>query len=96
MRQIGSVNQVTCPTCGAGELQPWRGPYLYKCNVCSHAIDAALFRTLKQIAALPDAFGKHACECGYPEMRRLPNGVFHCPACGSEVLLTIQGYLREL
>lgn len=24
--------------------------------------------------------------CGHPEMRRLPDGVFHCPACGSEVL----------
>ena len=25
-------------------------------------------------------------ECGHPEMCRLPDGVFHCPACGSEVL----------
>jgi uncharacterized Zn finger protein (UPF0148 family) len=42
---------------------------------------------LLQIVALPDALGKHACEeCGHPEMRRLPDGTFHCPACGSEVL----------
>ncbi|MBA2715209.1 MAG: hypothetical protein H0U55_16875, partial [Rubrobacteraceae bacterium] len=25
-------------------------------------------------------------ECGHPEMRRLPDGTYHCPACGSEVL----------
>ncbi len=42
---------------------------------------------LRQIVALPDALGKHACEeCGHPEMRRLPDGTFHCPACRSEVL----------
>jgi hypothetical protein len=39
-----------------------------------------------QINALADALGRHACECGHPEMRRLPDGVFHCPACGSEVI----------
>jgi len=42
--------------------------------------------TLEQIIALPDALGKHACECSHPEMSPLPDGVFHCPACGSEVL----------
>jgi ribosomal protein L37AE/L43A len=41
--------------------------------------------TLEQIIALPDALGEHACGCGHPEMRRLPDGMFHCPACGSEV-----------
>jgi ribosomal protein L37AE/L43A len=43
-------------------------------------------RTLEQIASLPEVLGKHACECGHPEMRRLPDGVFHCPACGLEVV----------
>jgi len=42
--------------------------------------------TLEQIIALPDALGKHPCECGHPQMRRLPDGAFHCPSCGSEVL----------
>jgi len=42
--------------------------------------------TMVQIIALPDALGKHACECGHPEMRLLPDGTFHCPSCGSEVL----------
>ena len=41
--------------------------------------------TLEQIIALPEGSGKHACECGHPEMRRLPDGTFHCPSCGSEV-----------
>jgi hypothetical protein len=45
-----------------------------------------MLETLRYIAALPDALGKHACECGHPEMRRLPDRTFHCPACGSEVL----------
>jgi hypothetical protein len=42
--------------------------------------------TLRDIVGLPDALGVHPCECGHPEMRRLPDGVFHCPACRSEVL----------
>jgi hypothetical protein len=45
-----------------------------------------MLETLCQITALPDALGSHACECGHPQMRCLPDGVFHCPACGSEVL----------
>lgn len=45
--------------------------------------------TLKQIVALPDALVKRACEeCGHPEMRSLPDGTFHCPACRSEVVST--------
>jgi hypothetical protein len=42
--------------------------------------------TLEQIIALSDALGRHARECGHPEMSRLPDGVLHCPSCGSEVL----------
>ena len=43
---------------------------------------------LRRIADLPDALGRHAWECGHPEMRRLPDGTRHCPSCGSEVLPT--------
>lgn len=39
-----------------------------------------LLQTLKQVMALTDATG------GHPELRSLPDGVIHCPACGSEVL----------
>jgi hypothetical protein len=45
-----------------------------------------MLEALREIAALPDSLGSHACECGHPEMRLLPDGVFHCPACGCEVL----------
>jgi len=44
--------------------------------------------TLRGMIGLPDALGAHPCECGHPEMRELPDGVFHCSACGSEVLPT--------
>ena len=75
-----------CPACGSGELLP-RGSNLARCGSCGCAFDDAIVGTLKQIVALPDALGEHACEeCDHPEMRHLPDGVFHCPACGSEVL----------
>lgn len=38
-----------------------------------------------QVIDLPEALGRHACECGHPEMRRLEAGVYRCPACGDEV-----------
>lgn len=48
----------------------------------------ALLKTLYEITELPDTIGHHAREeCGHPEMRLLPDGVYQCPACGSEVLL---------
>ena len=34
----------------------------------------------------PRAVGDHACGCSHPEMRLLPNGIYRCPACGSEIL----------
>ena len=75
---------IMCPLCEAGELRLPTG-ILVRCGSCARAIESAVVRTLEQIAALADALGKHACECGHPEMRRLPDGVFHCPACGLEV-----------
>jgi ribosomal protein L37AE/L43A len=79
-------NYIVCPRCGSSELRPSWGPEMAGCDSCGLSVEGALFRTLEQIATLPDAVGAHACECGHPEMRRLPDGVFHCPACGSEVL----------
>jgi ribosomal protein L37AE/L43A len=79
---------ILCPNCGVGELRS-RGPELAGCDYCGRSVEGAIFKTLEQIAALPDAVGSHACEeCAHPEMRRLPDAVFHCPACGSEVLPT--------
>jgi ribosomal protein L37AE/L43A len=85
---------IVCPRCGSGELRP-QGSELAGCDSCDLSVEGVVFRTLEQIATLPDALGAHACECGHPEMRRLPDGVFHCPACGSEVL-PLKAHRRSL
>jgi hypothetical protein len=84
-RATSSLNSIVCPACGRGELGI-RGLDLAACDSCGRGVEGAVLRTLEQIVALPDALGEHACECGHPEMRHLPGGVFHCPACGSEVV----------
>ena len=53
---------------------------------CGCVVSRDVLEIIRQIAALPDAVGGHACECGHPEMRLLPNGIYRCPACGSEIL----------
>jgi uncharacterized protein (DUF983 family) len=79
-----SPDAIICPLCEAGEL--FSGGVSVRCDSCARAVGVAALRTLEEIVALPDVLGKHACECGHPEMRRLPDSVFHCPACGLEVL----------
>ncbi len=81
---VSSPDAIICPPCEAGELC-LPGGVSVRCDSCVRAVDVAALRTLEEIVALPDALGKHACECDHPEMRRLPDGVFHCPACRSEV-----------
>jgi ribosomal protein L37AE/L43A len=83
-RTMSRPNRIVCLACGSGELQ-LRGLEPARCDVCGLSVEDAMFRTIQQIAALPDALGSHACECGHPEMRRLPDGVFHCPSCSSEI-----------
>ena len=86
-RETSKPSSIVCPSCGRGELLGTRGLDLAGCDSCGRDVEGAVLRTLEQIVALPDALGEHACEeCGHPEMRRLPDGVFHCPACGSEVV----------
>jgi ribosomal protein L37AE/L43A len=80
-----SPDCLVCPVCEAGELQPYGGEYA-RCSSCGRILGVSMLLTLEQMVALADALGKHACECGHPEMRRLPDGAFHCPSCGSEVL----------
>ncbi len=82
-----SVDSIICPACGISEL------YLgddegsaARCNRCESILSGEMLKTLGQIAALPDALGNHPCEeCGHPEMRRLPDSIWHCPSCGSDV-----------
>lgn len=74
-----------CPLCESGVLQPL-GRESARCDSCSSLIGGPTLKTLRDIASLPDVTGTHACECGHPEMRRLPDNVYWCPACGSEVV----------
>jgi ribosomal protein L37AE/L43A len=74
-----------CPFCEVCELQPF-GHNAARCEDCGGVLGGPLLETLRRITDLPDAIGRHACECGHPEMRRLPDGVYRCPACGSEVI----------
>ncbi|MEW6637183.1 MAG: hypothetical protein AB1425_10290 [Actinomycetota bacterium] len=86
-RRVSRIHHIVCPRCGIGEIEP-RGSAGPVCGFCGRTVEREVLRCLIEIASLPETLGRHACECGHPEMRRLPDGVFHCPACGSEVLPT--------
>jgi ribosomal protein L37AE/L43A len=81
---VSRAGSLVCPLCEAAQLRPLGHPSV-RCESCGSSLSMAMLKTLRQITALPDALGSHACECGHPEMRRLPDGSFHCPSCGSEV-----------
>jgi ribosomal protein L37AE/L43A len=79
------AHRIICPFCESGELVPLAQGFA-RCGSCGLPLLGSVLETLRDTIALPDASGEHPCECGHPEMRELPEGVFHCPACGSEVL----------
>jgi ribosomal protein L37AE/L43A len=79
-----ATDRFVCPACEVHELEPY-GRDAPVCPRCGRLAWVVL-KTLREISALPDAMGAHACECGHPEMRLLPDGVHRCPACGLEVL----------
>ena len=79
-----ATHNFICPLCEVYELEPY-GRDSATCPHCGRLAWVVL-KALREISALPDAVGTHACECGHPEMRRLPGGVYRCPACGLEVL----------
>lgn len=80
-----TTSSILCPFCGINQLD--RSPQgMAHCGRCGRSISTEMLKTLMQIVTLPGAIGSHACECGHPEMRRLPDGVLWCPSCGSEVL----------
>jgi hypothetical protein len=88
-------HSIICPICEAGELRSG-GQNGVRCPVCGYAPSRGAIDTLQQIISLPDAFGRHACEeCGHPEMHLPPDGVSHCPGCGSEVLPTRSNYRTQ-
>jgi ribosomal protein L37AE/L43A len=77
---------LVCPLCEVGTLKH-SGQNSAQCDYCEGSVSGTMLETLRQIVALPDSLGSHACEeCGHPEMRLLPDGTHHCPACRSEVL----------
>jgi ribosomal protein L37AE/L43A len=79
-------SSLVCPFCEMGQLRS-SSHHSMRCQSCDGLISGALLETLRQISALPDALGRHACEeCAHPQMRPLPDGTFHCPSCGSEVV----------
>jgi ribosomal protein L37AE/L43A len=83
--EVSSKRHIICPFCESGRLASL-GPGVARCGSCGLPMLGSALETLRDIVGLPDALGAHPCECGHPEMRGLPDGVFHCPACGSEVL----------
>ena len=83
-RTATGANSLQCPICEDHGLEPV-GYNSARCPSCRAVISGPLLGTLIWISQLPDAVGRHACECGHPEMRRLPDGVYRCPACAAEV-----------
>ncbi len=84
-RTASKSHSIICPFCESGKLISF-GYNLARCDSCGLPLVGSTLETLRYVIGLPDALGAHPCECGHPEMRELPDGVFHCPACGSEVL----------
>lgn len=84
-RPASRARHIICPFCESGELRVL-GQGFARCDSCRLPLLGSMLETLRDITGLPDASGAHPCECGHPEMRELPDGVFHCPACRSEVL----------
>jgi uncharacterized Zn finger protein (UPF0148 family) len=80
-----SAGSLVCPLCEVHKLSA-QGQSSARCDSCASIVSGDTLETLRQITDLPDALGAHACECGHPEMRLLPDGTHHCPACGSEVV----------
>lgn len=74
-----------CPVGESGELSS-NGASMTGCDECGYALTKDVLEMVRQIAALPEAVGEHACDSGHPQMRLLPDGAYRCPACGSEVL----------
>jgi ribosomal protein L37AE/L43A len=78
-------DSLICPLCEVHKLDA-RGHSAAHCAPCGRVVSGMTLYALRQIIELPEAVGSHACEeCAHPEMRRLPDGTRHCPACGSEV-----------
>ena len=83
--KVSRAHHIICPFCELGELAS-PAPGFARCGSCGLPLLGSALETLRDVIDLPDASGSRPCECGHPEMRELPDGVLHCPACRSEVL----------
>jgi hypothetical protein len=79
-------DSLLCPICETGKLPSSTHDDTMSCQWCGGHLSGEVLESLRQITTLPDTLGIHPCECGHPEMRVLPDGTYHCPSCGSEVL----------
>ena len=70
-RAVSTPESTVCPMCEVGRLAP-RGSVPVRCGSCGSIVSGTILGILRRIIALPVALGAHACECGHPEMRRLP------------------------
>ena len=82
---VSRPDHTICPHCESREMDS-SGLSVARCRGCGTVLKGGMLETLWQLAALSQGLGRHACECGHPEMRLLSDGVRHCPACGAEVL----------
>jgi hypothetical protein len=58
-------DSLLCPLCESEELRP-SGHDLALCDSRAGTVSGAMLEALRQIVALPDVPGKHACEeCGH-------------------------------
>ena len=87
MNNLLTRSPLQCPACLMYTLEMTGGRQA-RCPRCGLTLEGPMLRTLLEILSLPVGLGKHACEeCEHPEMKLLPGGVLHCPACRSEVVL---------
>lgn len=82
---VSKTGTLTCPYCEASGLAEF-GRNSTRCVNCGGVLGGEFLEMLRRIVTLPAPLGRHACECGHPEMRLLPEEVYRCPACGSEVV----------
>ena len=82
---VSKTDALTCPFCEVSGLAEF-GRNSTRCATCGGVLGGEFLAMLRRIVALPGPEGRHACECGHPEMRLLPDEVYRCPACGSEVV----------
>jgi ribosomal protein L37AE/L43A len=81
------VIPLICPECEVYPMVVAAGNMRARCPGCGFELGGAMLKTLIEVLSMPEVLGSHACEeCGHPEMRLLPGGIYHCPACCAEVL----------